>query len=239
MATSVAPNQRVSISTLLGEKLLTESKGGLKHTKTLMKNVDVVALYFSASWCPPCKVFSPILREFYNAAAKDNGLEIVYISSDKDVASFEEYYKKMPWLAIPTQQGSAEIKNNLAQILGIQGIPTLVVLDAKTGEFITGDARGHVEDAGGDAAKAKAAIDMWKAMDRKPLSEATKHMPGMGGNPLMKIVMFFAKNPVYIFALMYFYKYLTKQMKIWYPDAYPAEAVEDEVPVTDPHEEEF
>jgi nucleoredoxin len=57
----------------------------------LLKNADVVALYFSASWCPPCKTFSPILREFYLAAAKDNGLEIVYISSDREVESFEEY----------------------------------------------------------------------------------------------------------------------------------------------------
>lgn len=89
--TTPAPNQRVNISTLLGEKLLTGAKGGQKHTKTLLKDADVVALYFSASWCPPCKTFSPLLREFYNAAAKDNGLEIVYISSDKDLPSFEEY----------------------------------------------------------------------------------------------------------------------------------------------------
>lgn len=89
--TSVAPNQRVGLSTLLGEKLLTESKGGKKNTKTLLKDKAVVALYFSASWCPPCKTFSPLLREFYNAAAKDNGLEVVYVSSDKDVASFEDY----------------------------------------------------------------------------------------------------------------------------------------------------
>ena len=89
--TTPAPNQRVNVSTLLGEKLLTEAKGGLKHTKTLLKDVDVVALYFSASWCPPCKIFSPLLREFYTAAAKKNGLEVVYVSSDKDVPSFEEY----------------------------------------------------------------------------------------------------------------------------------------------------
>jgi nucleoredoxin len=51
----------------------------------------VVALYFSASWCPPCKTFSPRLIDFYLAAAKDNGLEIVYVSSDKTVESFETY----------------------------------------------------------------------------------------------------------------------------------------------------
>jgi nucleoredoxin len=147
----------------------------------------------------------------------------------------------MPWLAIPFQQGSAKIKNNLAQTLGIQGIPTLVVLDAKTGEFITAEARRHVDDARGDAGKAKATIDMWKQMDRKPLSEATLHMQGMGGNPIMKFFMFFAKNPVYIFALLYFYKFLTKQMKKWYPDAYPDSiaAVEDEFQDAGAEEDEF
>lgn len=147
----------------------------------------------------------------------------------------------MPWLAIPFQQGSASIKNNLAQTLGIQGVPTLVVLDAKTGEFITAEARRHVEDTRGDASKAKATIDMWKQMDRKPLSEATLHNQGGGGNPIMKFIMFFTRNPVYIFALLYFYKFLTKQMKQWYPDAYPdsVAAVEDGFPDADAGEDEF
>jgi hypothetical protein len=150
-------------------------------------------------------------------------------------------YKKMPWLAIPFQQGSANIKSNLAQTLGIQGIPALVVLDAKTGEFITAEARRQVDDARGDASKAKETIDRWKQMDRKPLSEATLNMQGMGGNPIMKFIMFFARNPIYIFALLYFYKYLTKQMKKWYPDAYPDNivAVEDDFPETGTEEDEF
>ena len=133
-------------------------------------------------------------------------------------------YKKMPWLAIPQEEGSAKIKNELATTLGIQGIPTVVVLDAKTGEFITAEARNQIEEVGGDPMKAKLAINKWKNMPRKPLSEAALSMPGMDQNPIMKIIMFFARNPVYIFALMYFYKFLTKQMKIWYPEAYPDEA---------------
>ena len=146
----------------------------------------------------------------------------------------------MPWLAIPAEEGSAKIKNELATSLGIQGIPTLVMLDAKTGEFITADARKQVEDAGGDETKAKLAINSWKSMPRKPLAEASVSMPGMDSNPIMKVIMFFARNPVYIFALMYFYKYLTKQMKVWYPEAYPDEvADEDEEVPTDASATEF
>ncbi|KAL3897456.1 MAG: hypothetical protein SGARI_006914 [Bacillariaceae sp.] len=230
------------MDSLLGPKLLVKADGGAKHTKTLLKDKDLVALYFSASWCPPCKTFSPLFREFYNVAAKEKGLEVVYISSDKDVESFKEYYGKMPWLAIPSEEGTAKIKNELATTLGIQGIPTVVVLDAKTGEFITAEARNQIEDAGGDETKAKMAINAWKKMPRKPLSEASQSMPGMDQNPIMKIIMFFARNPVYIFALMYFYKYMTKQMKIWYPEAYPDEAgsdAEEAVPEPDGAATEF
>jgi len=39
--------------------------------------------------------------------------------------------------------------------LKIQGIPALVVLDAKTGFFVTNDARNDVVAAAGDDAKAK------------------------------------------------------------------------------------
>ena len=153
---------------------------------------------------------------------------------------FLPQYKKMPWLSIPAE-GTAEIKQNLANLLGIQGIPTLVILDAKTGEFITAEARNQVEDAGGDPLKAKVAINEWKRMPRQPISEASKNMPGVNQNPLMKIIMFFAKNPIYVFGLMYFYKYLTKQMKIWYPEAYPDEVGDDEdaVPEADASATEF
>lgn len=145
----------------------------------------------------------------------------------------------MPWLAIPLEEGSAALKQALATTIGIQGIPTLVVLDAKTGEFITAEARNQVEDANGDVFKSKRAIREWKEMPRKHISEAADSMPGLGGgNPLMKIVMFFAKNPIYIFGLMYFYKFLTKKMKEWYPEAYP-DMVEDEVPEVDTTGDEF
>ena len=151
-------------------------------------------------------------------------------------------YGTMPWLAIPMEEGSAKIKNELAQTLGIQGIPTVVVLDAKTGEFITAEARNKIEEIGGDdPLKASLAIQGWKNLPRRSLAEAKLSMPGMDQNPIMKIIMFFARNPIYVFALMYFYKYLTKQMKIWYPEAYPDEAgdADEAVPETGAGDSEF
>ena len=53
----------------------------------------VVGLYFSAHWCPPCKAFTPLLVETYNkikAAGKE--LEVVFVSSDKDMGQFQEVH---------------------------------------------------------------------------------------------------------------------------------------------------
>lgn len=198
-----------TMDSLLGAKLLTKAGGPKKTTSELMNGKDLLLLYFSASWCPPCKAFSPILVSFYNACSKDGKLEIVYVSSDRTVPDFEGYFKKMPWLSIPTEEGSAAIKNALSQKLGIQGIPALIVLDAKTGEFISANGREDVTNVGADKSAGTALIAKWKSMERRPFSEAAQAAGG-SQNPLIQIVMFFAKNPMSVFALMYLYRYVKK-----------------------------
>lgn len=209
------------MESLFGSELLTKVGGPKKPTSELLKDKDLVLLYFSASWCPPCKTFSPILVNFYNACAKEGKIEIVYVSSDREVPDFEDYYGKMPWLSIPAEQGSAAIKNNLAQKLGIQGIPALIVVDAKTGEFISGSGREDVTKVGGDNLAGKELISKWKNMERRPFSEGAKVMGG-NTNPIMAVIKWFAKNPMSIFAILYFYKYIKKRLQ-------PEGAGDDEV----------
>jgi nucleoredoxin len=56
----------------------------------------VVAIYFSAHWCPPCRNFSPILEDFYaEVNDPDKRFEIVYVSSDKDQDQFNVYFESM------------------------------------------------------------------------------------------------------------------------------------------------
>jgi nucleoredoxin len=80
-----------TIESLLGEKLLRSAKTTSKPTRQLLQGKELLGLYFSASWCPPCKTFSPLLMQLYNAAAKDGKLEIVYVSSDSNPEEFEGY----------------------------------------------------------------------------------------------------------------------------------------------------
>ncbi|CAF4876620.1 unnamed protein product, partial [Rotaria sp. Silwood1] len=52
----------------------------------------VIGLYFSAHWCPPCRGFTPILIDFYKKHSEDKNFEIIFISSDNDEESFNDYY---------------------------------------------------------------------------------------------------------------------------------------------------
>eukprot|EP00116_Pleurobrachia_bachei_P016823 sb/3477085/ len=82
---------------LLGSKL--HGKSGEVDTATALAD-KYVALYFSAQWCPPCRGFTPELAKLYGKLS-DKPFEIVFVSSDKADAAFNEYYETMPWLALP------------------------------------------------------------------------------------------------------------------------------------------
>lgn len=60
----------------------------------------MICLCFSASWCPPCHQFTPILAEFYNKHHIDKNFEIVFVSGDQSEQQFQEYFAEMPWLAV-------------------------------------------------------------------------------------------------------------------------------------------
>lgn len=82
----------------------------------------VLGLFFSAHWCPPCRVFTPNLTDWYTrlrgGVAKDK-LEIVYISLDKDEKTFDEYYDTMPWLALPYKYREREVREIYHHVVGL------------------------------------------------------------------------------------------------------------------------
>ena len=82
--------------------------------------------------------FSPVLAELYMTLKEgplpSHGLEIVFVSSDRDQDQFNQYYGKMPWLSLPFDKQS--IKQSLSMRFGVRGIPALIVLDAITGAVV-------------------------------------------------------------------------------------------------------
>jgi nucleoredoxin len=121
---------------LLGDVLLT--KDGETPTAEALAGKTHVGLYFSAHWCPPCRGFTPKLGESYTKYLKDKGLEIIFVSSDKDEEAFKEYFGEMPWTALPF--ADRERKEALSKKFKVQGIPTFVILDAD-GSIVTKDGR--------------------------------------------------------------------------------------------------
>merc|ERR1712003_611710 len=107
-----------------------------------------IGLYFSAHWCPPCRGFTPKLAEMYKSGLKDK-VEIIFLSSDKDEKSFDDYFKEMPWLALPYAKRAE--KELLSDSFGVQGIPSFVVLNPD-GTLLTTDGRSKVmSDPKGEA----------------------------------------------------------------------------------------
>merc|ERR1712130_31920 len=116
-------------------------------------NADVVCIYFSAHWCPPCRGFTPVLAEFYKECkGAGKSLEIVFVSSDRDEPSWKEYFESMPWVSVA--HGDAQVQA-IKQKFSVSGIPKLVVLNGKTGAQISDNGRGDVTGSG------PAAFDNW------------------------------------------------------------------------------
>jgi len=132
----------VPLDTLLGPSLL--GKDGDVATASLSKN-QVVGLYFSAHWCPPCRGFTPKLGEIYNGLKEaGKAIEIVFVSSDRDQSSFDEYFGEMPFLALPYAE--RDTKSKLSKKYKVSGIPTLVLLNGATGEVLSTDGRAVVTE---------------------------------------------------------------------------------------------
>jgi len=127
-------------------KLVSASGGGGYGSATLsvkqaMEGKKALALYFSAHWCPPCRGFTPKMAEWYKNNLKAKGLEVIFISSDRDEAAFKEYFAEQPWLALDYSDRS--LKEKLSNAFGVEGIPSLVILDAEL-NLVTKDGRAAV-----------------------------------------------------------------------------------------------
>ena len=121
---------------------LEDAQGQRHPTAEVIGAAEVVGIYFSAHWCPPCRGFTPILANAYNkVTAAGKPFQLVFVSSDRDEASFAEYAKEMPWARLPYED--RDRKDKLSTRFKVQGIPTLVFLD-QDGKTIVSDGRSII-----------------------------------------------------------------------------------------------
>jgi len=109
----------------------------------VLSGKTAIGIYFSAHWCPPCRGFTPQLAGMYSDAFKGKGMEIVFVSGDRDEDAFNSYYGEMPWVALPYDK--RDLKTTLNKKYKVQGIPSFVIL-GPDGKTITTDGRESVSN---------------------------------------------------------------------------------------------
>lgn len=105
----------------------------------------LVALYFSADWCPPCHVFTPKLVNFYRAVRERHPeFEVVFVSRDNSDAEMLRYLRTsgMPFPAVRFTDllGFAPALANV----GGEALPSMVLLDARTGRVLADPYHGGI-----------------------------------------------------------------------------------------------
>ena len=98
-----------------------------------LTGIKYVGLYFGAHWAPCCRRFTEQMRDDYaaiNGTAKE--LELVFVSKDGNQAAFDRNFAEMPWKAVKYDDEAR--KKSLEQKYGIMEIPTLIIVNAATGQ---------------------------------------------------------------------------------------------------------
>jgi nucleoredoxin len=149
------PVQSGPLVDLLGSQLLSMEMIDDTHAQLVPHNTNealhgkkIIGIYVSASWCGPCRAFTPELMEFYkkmNARkGREDEFQIVWISRCRDMDSYTQYFAKMHgWLALPPQEAMGERGRWLSDKYGVKSIPSLVLVD-DMGQLITKDARNKI-----------------------------------------------------------------------------------------------
>jgi len=145
------PWKPLSLGKILPEKVIAPKGSEEKMMDVSSLDDKYLMLYFSAHWCPPCKAFTPTLSKAYTklkANDKTNNFELLFISSDRDQTTFDEYHSEMTFGALPYEARDA--KSALSSRFDVSGIPTLIMLspvtDKETGErtLINDNVRSYI-----------------------------------------------------------------------------------------------
>lgn len=138
--------------------------GHLLPVKEALQDKEVLAFYFSAHWCPPCRQFTPALAQAYRQTrtpGEGGGVEVIFVSSDRSQADMMEYMKESQadWLAVPFGSPASQL---LSSHFGVRGIPAVKVV-GRDGTMISEDGRQEVTSLGASAFK------QWEIMAPSPV----------------------------------------------------------------------
>jgi nucleoredoxin len=134
LALTVSPELRAENTVYPAVKdSLVKSKGKTVETfdAAPLKDAKYIAIYYSASWCGPCRAFTPDLVKWYKRnKAKNPHFELIFVSSDRSAADMAAYMKDddMEWPALAFDKKKDSSSAAVTQYSG-RGIPCLVLID--------------------------------------------------------------------------------------------------------------
>jgi thiol-disulfide isomerase/thioredoxin len=145
----VEPEPPASLSELFGP-VLYKANGDSVGIEAVEGKAIIIAIYFSARWCPACAGFTPQLLSAYQELEQaGKSFEVVLVSLDDNsqemFAHMMDY--DMPWLAVPY---GGEKANGLIRRYAVAWIPTLIVVDGE-GRTLSVTGREEVASKGAGA----------------------------------------------------------------------------------------
>lgn len=133
-----AKRDKIAVGTSIVDFDAVDLDGSSVKLSDIQQDSKLVLLEFWASWCGPCRVEIPHLKEAYDKY-KDQGFEIVSYTIDDsqeawEVASEEE---SLPWPNLGIGRDS-----EAATKYTVTGVPYNLLFNAETGEIIKKNLRG-------------------------------------------------------------------------------------------------
>src|SRR3990167_4083267 len=112
------------VRALLGDHFV---KSGNNRVTSEELTGKYVGILFGASWCRRSRDFISFLSAVYPQLKARHPFEIVYVSNDHTVESYEQFVNQMGWLALPYEDRAR--KSSLCYDFQLRGMPKLAIIN--------------------------------------------------------------------------------------------------------------